>query len=107
MIKYKAEPRDIVVIQVYFPTTEAEENEIEEMYARLEELCKLAKRSDNLIIIGHWNAVIGEGADRQVVGADGLGTRNEKGERLVDFYKQYDLVITNTYQNIHRRKRYT
>ncbi|XP_025425942.1 uncharacterized protein LOC112694624 [Sipha flava] len=38
MVKFKAEPRDIVVIQAYFPTTEAEDNEIEEMHAGLEEL---------------------------------------------------------------------
>ncbi|KAL4149828.1 hypothetical protein QTP88_003684 [Uroleucon formosanum] len=107
MVKAKAEPSDIVIIQVYFPTTEAEDNEIEDMYAGLEELCKLTKGSDNLIIIGDWNAVVGEGADGQVVGAYGLGTRNERGDRLIDYCKQYDLVITNTYQNIHRRKRYT
>ncbi|KAL4107862.1 hypothetical protein QTP88_018144 [Uroleucon formosanum] len=93
MVKFKAEPSDIVVIQVYFSTTEAEDNEIEEMYAGLEELCKLAKGN--------------KGADGQVVGAYGLGTRNERGDRLIDFCKQYDKVITNTYQNIHRRKRYT
>lgn len=107
MVKFKAEPSDIVIIQVYFPTTEAEDNEIDEMYARLEELCKLAKGNDNLIIIGDWNAVVGEGSDGQVVGAFGLGTRNERGDRLVDFCKQYDLVVTNTYQNIHRKKMYT
>jgi hypothetical protein len=52
MVKFKAEPRDIVVIQAYFPTTEAEDNEIEEMHAGLEELCKLVKGTDNLITIG-------------------------------------------------------
>lgn len=97
MVKFKAEPSDIVIIQVYFPSTEAEDNEIEEMYARLEELCKLAKGNDYLIIIGDWNAVVGEGADGQVVGAFGLGTRNERRDRLVDFCKQYDMVVTNTY----------
>ncbi|KAL4083941.1 hypothetical protein QTP88_029258 [Uroleucon formosanum] len=87
MVKVKAEPSDIVIIQVYFPTTETEDNEIEEMYAGLEELCKLTKGSDNLIIIGDLNAVVGEGADGQVVGAYGLGTRNERGDRLIDYCK--------------------
>jgi exonuclease III len=43
MVKFKAESNDIVVIQVYFPTTEAKDNKIDEIYEGLEELCKLAK----------------------------------------------------------------
>lgn len=62
---------------------------------------------DNLIIIGDWNAVVCDRADGQVVGNYGLSTRNERGDRLLDLCKQYNLVITNTYQKIHRRKRYT
>lgn len=64
------------------------------------------KESDNLIIMGDWNVVVGEGVDGQEVGAYGLGTRNESGNRFVDYCKQYDMVIVNTYQNIHCRKRY-
>ncbi|VVC38014.1 Endonuclease/exonuclease/phosphatase [Cinara cedri] len=77
------------------------------MYTRLEELCKLMKGSNNLIIIEDWNTVVGESADGQEIGTYGLGTRNVRGDRLVDFSKQYDMVIANTYQNIHHRKRYT
>ncbi|KAL4141626.1 hypothetical protein QTP88_004234 [Uroleucon formosanum] len=90
----------LVLIQVYFPTSDAENDAIEEVYSGLEELCKLAKGEDNLIIMGDWNAIVGEGAF-------GLGTINERGDRLVDFCKQHDMTITNTFQNIHRRKRYT
>lgn len=50
--KHKTKPSNIVIIEVYFLTIEADNNEIEEIYARLEELCKLAKESDKLIIIG-------------------------------------------------------
>lgn len=45
--------------------------------------------------------------DRQEVGAYELGTINERGDWFVDFCKQYDIVIENTYQNINCRKRYT
>ncbi|VVC25399.1 Endonuclease/exonuclease/phosphatase [Cinara cedri] len=80
---------------------------LEEVYADLKKLCKLAKREDNLIIMGDWNAIVGEGAVDQEVDAFELGTRNERGDRLVDFCKQHDMTIHNTFQNIHCRKRYT
>jgi len=51
-VKLKTKSSDIVIIQVYFPTTEADDNKIEEMYTGLKELCKLVKGSDNLIIMG-------------------------------------------------------
>jgi len=67
----------------------------------------LTKGEDNLIIMGDWNAVVGEGVDGQAVGHYGLGVRNDREERLVDFCKQYNMSITNTFQNIHRKRRYT
>ncbi|VVC26960.1 Endonuclease/exonuclease/phosphatase [Cinara cedri] len=97
LIKLRAKPNDIVLIQVYFPTSDTEDDAIEEVYSGLEELCKLAKGEDNLIIMGDWNAIVGEGAEGQEVGAFGLGTRNERGDRLVDFCKQHDMTITNTF----------
>jgi len=72
LIKLRAKPNDIVLIQVYFPTSDAEDDAIEEFYSVLEELCKLAKGEDNLIIMGDWNAIVGEGAEGQEVGAFGL-----------------------------------
>jgi len=59
LIKLRAKPNDIVLIQVYFPTSDAEDDAIEEVYSGLEELCKLAKGEDNLIIMGDWNAIVG------------------------------------------------
>jgi len=61
LIKLKANPNNTIIIQVYFPT-DADENNIEEMYAGLEDFCNLATGGDSLIIMGDWNAV-GEGAD--------------------------------------------
>jgi len=97
LIKLKAKPTDIITIQVYFQT------DTEEMYVGLEDFCNLATRGDSLIIMRNWNTV-GEGADVQVE-TYGLDFRNKKEDRFVDFCKQY-MVIANTYQNIHRRKRY-
>jgi hypothetical protein len=104
LIKFRDKPNYTVLIRVYFPTPDAEDNVVEEVYSGLEELCRLAKREYILIIMGDWNAIVGEGAEDQEVGAFGLGTRNERGHRFVDFCRQHDIIIANTFQNIHRRK---
>lgn len=63
MVKVQAEPVDMVIIQVYMPTTGHDENEIEEMYECIEKFMDAEKGNDNLVIMGDWNAVIGEGKD--------------------------------------------
>lgn len=47
--------------------------------------------------MGDWNATVEEGVDDQTVGHYGLGVRNYREERLVDFFKQYDMLIANIY----------
>jgi exonuclease III len=102
LIKIRVKPNDIVLIQVYFPKLNAEDNSVEEIYSSLDELCKIAKEN-NLIVMGDWNAIV----EGQEAGAFELETRNERGGRLVDFCRQHDMIIANTFQNIHCRQRYT
>jgi len=47
-------------------------------------LIKHVKGDGNLIILGDWNAILGEGRDGNITGNYGLGKRNERGERLVE-----------------------
>jgi len=70
--------------------------EVEKVYEDIEKLIKLTKQKDNLIIMGDRNAVIGEGSNGKEVGNYGLGKRNERGDRLLEFCRQHELVITNT-----------
>lgn len=62
MIKHRAKPKDIVLIQVYFSTSDAEDGAIEVVYPGLKELsfCKLAKIENNLIIMGDRNVIVGK-----------------------------------------------
>jgi len=58
MIQLEAEPNDLFIIQIYMTTSRADDEEIEEVYAGIEELLKLSKGKDNVIIMGDWNAVV-------------------------------------------------
>ena len=54
--------------------------------------------------MGNCNAVVGEGKEDRVVGKFGLGKRNDRGERLIEFCKSQTLVITNTWFEQEKRK---
>ena len=76
-VKIKSEPVNTAVIQVYVPTTANDNEEIEDMYEKVEELVNEEKGKCNVILMGDWNAVV-EGQDGQNVGKYGLGKRNER-----------------------------
>ena len=54
----KAKPFNITVIQVYAPTSNAEEDEVERFYEDLQDLLELTPKKDVLFIIGDWNAKV-------------------------------------------------
>ena len=101
-------PKVTVIIQVlYMPTSNAEDEEIEKLYEEVEEKIKYAKGDENLIIMGDWNAVVGKGKEGNIVGEYGLGKRNDRGARLVEFCAKYKLVVANTLFKNHERRIYT
>jgi len=57
--------------------------------------------------MGDWNAVVGKESLGHIIGSYGLGNRNERGDRLIDFCPKHELLITNTYFKHHPRRRYT
>src|SRR6478609_2001699 len=107
MVKVKANPVDMVIVQEYLPTTDYEDEEVEKLYDQLEEILGKQKGRDNVIVMGDFNAVVGEGKADRVVGKFGLGKRNVRGDRLIEFCKSQNLVITNTWFQQEKRRRYT
>ena len=106
-IRLKGEKLDTLIIQVYMPTSDHQDEEVEVMYDVIGEIIDAHVRRGNLIVMGDWNSVIGEGRDGNEVGNFGLGRRNDRGNKLVDFCRRQKLVVTNTWFQNHRRRRYT
>jgi len=107
LVRMSAEPVDVVVIQVYMPTTSADDEEIELMYEQIEGLVRNEKATDQILIMGDFNAVVGEGGEGKEIGAHGLGKRNDRGQTLVDFCKRMGMMVTNTWFEHENRRRYT
>ena len=78
----------ITVIQVYAPTSNAEEAEVEQFYEDLQDLLELTPEKDVLFIIGDWNAKIGSQEIPGITGKFGLGVQNEAGQRLIEFCQE-------------------
>ena len=67
---------NIMAIQVYAPTSNAEEAEVERFYEDLQNLLELTPKKDVLFIIGDWNAKVGSQETPGVTGKFGLGVQN-------------------------------
>ena len=106
-VRFQGKPFNITVIQVYAPTSNAEEAEVERLYEDLQDLLELTPKKDVLFIIGDWNAKVGSQETPGVKGKFGLGIRNEAGQRLIDFCQENALVITNTLFQLQKRRLYT
>ena len=80
-VHFQDKPFNITVIQVYAPTSNAEEAEVERFYEDLQDLLELINKKDVLFIIGEWNAKVGCQETPAVTGKCGLGVQNEARQR--------------------------
>ena len=78
-INFQGKPFNIMVIQVYAPTSDAEEAEVEQFYEDLQDLLELTPQKGVLFITGDWNAKVGSQETPGVTGKFGLGIQNEAG----------------------------
>ena len=106
-VRFQGKPFNIMVIQAYAPTSNAEEAEVERFYEDLQDLLELTPQKDALFIIGNWNAKVGSQETPRVTGKFGLGIQNEAGQRLIEFCQENALVIANTLFQQHKRRLYT
>ena len=76
---------NITVIQVYAPTTDAEEAEVDQFYKHLRGLLELTPKKYVLFIIRDWNAKVGSQEIPRLTCKFGLRVRNKAGQRLTEF----------------------
>ena len=77
-LHFQGKPFNITVIQVYAPTSNAEEAEVEWFYEDLQDLLELTRKKDVLFIIGDWNVKVGNQEIPGVTGKFGLGVQNKQ-----------------------------
>ena len=106
-VHFQGKPFNIMVIQVYVPTSNAEEAEVERFCEDLQDLLVLIPKKDVLFIIGDWNAKVGSQETPGVTGKFGLGVQNVARRRLIEFSQENVLVIANTFFQQKKRRLYT
>ena len=102
-VRFQGKSFNIRVIQVYVPTTNTEETEVEWFYDDLQDLLELTAKRDVLFIIGDWNVKVGSQEVPGVRGKFGLEVQNEARQRLTEFCQENPLVIANSLSQQHKR----
>jgi len=103
-VHFQGKPFNITIIQIYAPTSGAEEAEVVQFYEDLPDLLKLTPKKDVLCIIGDWTTKVGSQEISGVTGKFGLEVQNEAGQRLTEFCQENKLVIANTLFQQHKRR---
>ena len=96
MVKLYSRPFSINVIQVYAPTQDHSNAEIEVFYEGIEKALKYAKSDDILCVMGDLNAKVGSEPFESKVVKYRLEEKNDRGERLIEICQQNNLKIANT-----------
>ena len=104
---FQGKPFTIMVIQVYAPTSNVEEAEVERFYEDLQDLLEVTPKKDVHFIIGDWNAQVGCQKTPGVTGKFGLGIWNKAGQKLIEFCQENARVIANNLFQQQKKRLYT
>ena len=103
-MRLKGQGPNTTLFQVYAPTSQSTEDEIEQFYTKLQREIDRCANNDQIMVMGDFNAKVGNQECPGVMGKFGYGDTNERGLRLIEFCQENKLVITNTMFN-HRASR--
>ena len=93
MLRLNAKPRPITVIPMYMPTTNGDEAEVLEVYAEMQRIIDECHRKGRVVVMGDFNAQIGEGTLHSACGSFGYGRTNDRGEPLLDWMEDNKFII--------------
>ena len=98
-VHFQGKSFNITVIQVYAPTSNAEEAKVEQFNEDLQDLLELTLKKDVLFITGDWNAKVESQKIPGVTSKFALEVQNEAGQRLTEFSQENTLVIAPSFNN--------
>ncbi|MGX9987587.1 reverse transcriptase domain-containing protein [Soonwooa purpurea] len=107
IVKLRGTPFNIAIIVVYAPTAQSNDEEIDTFYTTLDNARAQLKSQEIIIVMGDLNAKVGSDTAGETTGKYGLGTRNERGEKWVQWCTANDQIITNTWFQEHPRRLWT
>lgn len=85
------------------PTLDSDDNVVEGFFSELHQ-CMTGMKTDIFVVMGDLNAKVWEGRGQNVIRDYGLGTRNERGKRFIQFCIEYKLVIMNIFFKLPERR---
>ena len=96
--RFQARPFNMSVVQVYAPTSDGTDEQVEQFYADLETTLDDIPKKNIVIIASDWNANVGSDNNgwERVMGKFGYGDKNDRGKRLLKFALEHDMMICNT-----------
>ena len=97
LVHFQGKPFNITVIQVYAPTTDAKEAEVEQFYKDIQDFLELTPKEDSLFITEDWKEKVERHEIPGITGNFDLRVQNEAGQRLIEFCQENTLVIANTF----------
>ena len=106
MAKIKGQPFAINIIQAHAPTSDHSGDETEVFYEEMKQAMSYVKCGEAVIAMGDFNAQVGYGEHLDITGQFGLGSRNERGSRLLQFCEENNMMIANTYFQHPKRRLY-
>ena len=107
VLRLNGKNNNVTIIQVYMPDSSHDDEEVETVYQQLQATIDEIPNNDFVHVMGDFNAKVGQQDDlyEKSLGKFGIGVRNERGERLLEFCEFNDLCVANT---LHKhRKKYT
>ena len=107
LVKIEAKLVGLNIIQVYAPTADYSDEDIEAFYEQVDSARSQCKPEEITLVVGDLNAKVGCGRSGEVVGNYGLGQRNERGDRWVEWCESWEQIIMNTFFRHHPRYLYT
>ena len=104
VVRIKGKPFYLSIIQVYAPTSDCSDEKIDEVYEQLESARKQSKFQDIVIVMGDLNTKGGKQRFQDIVVPDGLGEKNEKGEKWIDWCQMHGQVMLNRWFQHHPKR---